>query len=109
MDNAFFQTLDTTGTSDFRKASVMLAPHALYKRLNDEGIVLDLQGQKYFRLNAVGSRFWEILVDQQRVENVISVLLNEYDVDEMRLLADLRTIIGDLVAAGLVQVTFPSK
>lgn len=49
--------------------------------LNGEKVMMNLDKGKYFALNEVGSRIWEIVHEPITVEEVIDILLQEYDVD----------------------------
>lgn len=48
--------------------------------LNGEKVMMDLDRGKYFALNEVGSRIWEIINTPTTVEEIINILLLEYDV-----------------------------
>ena len=49
--------------------------------LNGEKVMMNLDIGKYFALNSVGSRIWEIIDEPITVQGVIDMLLQEYDVD----------------------------
>ncbi|MGI8801074.1 MAG: PqqD family protein [Solirubrobacteraceae bacterium] len=67
-------------------------------------VMLDLDAERYYRLDSVGSRMWELLSEFGDVESVHARLLAEYDVDASELRQDLEDFVTRLVAAGLVQV-----
>lgn len=50
--------------------------------LNGEKVMMNLDKGKYFALNLVGSRIWEIIKDEICVKDIINILLKVYDVDK---------------------------
>lgn len=76
---------------------------AVYKRLDDdEAVLLDLRTQRYYGLDAVGARIWELLADDGRVDAVLERLLEEFEVDEAMLRADVERFLDELSREGLV-------
>lgn len=49
--------------------------------MDEEKVMMDLEKGKYFALNDIGSRIWELIGTPQTVGGIISKLLDEYDVD----------------------------
>ena len=78
------------------------SPEALSQAVAGETVMLDLRSEKYFGLNSVGTRVWELLQETDDVARIRERLLTEYDVDAARLDADLDDLLGRLLAAGLV-------
>ncbi len=76
----------------------------LYQELDGESVMLNYESEKYFHLNDVGTRIWQLLGESGDTETALKRLLAEYDVDEATLRRDLADIIGRLSAAGLVTV-----
>jgi hypothetical protein len=70
----------------------------------EESIVLvDQRSGMYYGLNEVGSSMWRLLEAKKCGAMIISALLEEYDVDQDRLEADVRSILDDLLKAKLVE------
>jgi len=72
--------------------------------LDDEAVVLSLEGGVYFGLNPVGTRIWRLVQQPRTVREVRDCLVGEYDVDPRRGERDLLAFLGQLVAKGLVTV-----
>jgi hypothetical protein len=53
----------------------------LFSELNDEVVILNLKNGKYYGLNPVGARIWELLQEPVSVEKIERAILSEYDVD----------------------------
>lgn len=49
--------------------------------LNGDKVMMNLQKGKYFALNDVGGRIWDIIYKPVMVKDIINTLLNEYEVD----------------------------
>lgn len=50
--------------------------------LNGEKVMMNLNKGKYFALNLVGSRIWDLIKDEICVKDIVKILLVEYDVDK---------------------------
>lgn len=49
--------------------------------LNGDIVMMDLEKGKYFSLNGVGSRIWNLVEEPVEVSKIIDSLLEEYDID----------------------------
>lgn len=49
--------------------------------LNGEIVMMDLEKGRYFSLNGVGSRIWEIIESPIEINKIVDCLLEEYDVN----------------------------
>ena len=87
---------------------VEISPEALFQELEGETVLLNLQNERYYGLDDVGTRMWQLLAENGDVAAALAQLLKEYDVDAARLEADLATLIGRLAEAGLLTVTAPA-
>ena len=83
-------------------ARVTVSPEILFQDIADEVVLLNPQNEHYYGLDAVGARAWHLLKDQTDPSQVLSQLLNEYDVEECVLRRDLGRLLQELAAGGLV-------
>lgn len=81
---------------------LIISDQVLKQRLDDEIILLDLESGRYFGLQAVGVRAWELLTESGDTEAVFAALLAEYAVDAAVLRQDLDELWQGLIEAGLV-------
>jgi hypothetical protein len=86
---------------------VDISPEALFQELEGETVLLNLQSERYYGLDDVGTRMWQLLAEDGDVGAAYQQLLQEYNVEAARLEADLATLIGRLAEAGLLTVTAP--
>lgn len=80
------------------------SPDALIQPTGSEAIVLDIASERYFGLNAVGTRLWALLASDPHLEQAHRRLLDEYDVAPEQLEDDLIAVVGQLADAGLVTI-----
>jgi hypothetical protein len=87
----------------------MTVPETVVVRaVGDEVVLLDLAAGEYFGLDAVGARVWELLDCGKSLEEVVTVLLDEFDVTEIQLRADVIALVCELVSRGLLERLLPS-
>lgn len=79
-----------------------VSPRVLCQEVAGEAVLLDLDSEKYFGLNAVGLRVWQLLQRGDDVGAIFEVLAAEYAVAPATLAADLEDLMRRLRQAGLV-------
>lgn len=77
------------------------------RRFDDEIVVLHLAAGIYFSLDAVGAIVWDNFAAGKTPEEVVAAVVADYDVDEMRARADVRRLLEELLAAGLLERRSP--
>jgi hypothetical protein len=71
-------------------------------RLHDELVMMDLDKGKYFSLNLVATRIWELLESPSDIDQLCGVLSGEYDVDPAQCRRETEEVLGEMVKLGLV-------
>jgi hypothetical protein len=79
-----------------------LSETTMTTRIEDETVLLDSAGGKYFGLNGIGTRMLEILLETGDIEPTIDRLILEYSVESKQLRSDLETFVEDLVQRGIL-------
>jgi hypothetical protein len=79
-----------------------ISENALAQELNGEVVILNIESETYYSLNAVGSRIWLLLSSLENVKALIEQLLQVYVVDEVRFHADVTAFVEKLVEEGLL-------
>ena len=74
----------------------------LFQKLGQDAVLLNLPTERYFGLDPVGARLWQVLAETHCLETAIQTLLREYAVDEARLRLDIQELVENLVAKGLL-------
>ena len=74
----------------------------LISHLQEESVILNLESERYFGLDDVGTRFLTVLTSSESIESAYETLRDEYDVDPHALRDDLRKLVEKLIDQGLL-------
>ena len=83
---------------------VRVPEDVLISNLQDEAVILNLNSERYFGLDNVGTRMLTVLSISNSIEAAYELLLTEYDVDPHLLRRDLISLIANLVEQGLLTI-----
>ncbi len=86
------------------ESRIRIEKDVLFREIGGEAVILNLQTGKYFGLDEVGTRMWQLLAERGAVEPVVQALVAEYAVTEAQLRQDLLALIEKLAANQLVQI-----
>jgi hypothetical protein len=75
----------------------------LLQELGGEAVLLDLGGGRYYGLDEVGLRIYQLITSSHSISETCDVLLQEFDVQPMQLRGDLEGLLTDLLKAGLLE------
>ena len=81
---------------------VTVPDDVLISNLQDESVILNLDSERYYGLDDVGTRFVSVLTTSDSIETAYERLRNEYDVDPQDLRNDLLALIESLLDQGLL-------
>ena len=84
---------------------VRVPDDVLVSRLQEESVILNLDSERYYGLDDVGTRILSVLTNSDSIEAAYQSLLAEYEVDESVLRQDLLALVESLVQQGIVQVS----
>ena len=88
---------------------VRVPDDVLISSLEEELVILNLDSERYFGLNNVGTRFLSVLTTSDSIEDAYKSLLSEYNVDSEVLRQDLTALIENLIEKGIVQINHRSE
>jgi hypothetical protein len=74
-------------------------------RLLDEMVMMDIDKGKYFSLNPVATRIWDLLEKPMSIDELCVVLMKEYEVDREQCLREVKEHLGEMVRLGMVMET----
>jgi hypothetical protein len=86
-------------------ASVVATERQLSTTLADEVIILGLDDSMYYGLSGTGARIWELLQTPHTIDEIVTTITGEFDVDRARVEADLDLLLADLQSRGLIAIT----
>jgi hypothetical protein len=76
----------------------------LVSRLQEESVILNLDSERYFGLDDVGTRVLSVLTSADSIAAAHATLLEEYDVDGQELRQDLLALVESLLQQGIIEV-----
>lgn len=77
----------------------------LISNVQEESVILNLDNERYYGLDDVGTQFLSILTSSDSIEAAYERLLTEYAVDSEVLRHDLITLVERLVDHGVVKIS----
>ena len=83
---------------------VSIPDHVMFRELEGESVILDLDSESYFGLNQVGTRAWQVLAEGGPIQDAYDALLAEFEVDAETLRADLLELVDDLAGRHLLEI-----
>jgi hypothetical protein len=83
--------------------SVRLAEDVVFRELEGETVILNLESGTYFGLDPVGTRIWQLCQEHGSLRLVWQVMQDEFEASADDLQADLLSFIDELSAKGLVR------
>ncbi|WP_456428747.1 PqqD family protein [Nitratifractor sp.] len=85
---------------DFSK-KVEFSDKLFVQEVDGELVLLDMQSENYFGLDATASDIWRILQEGKTLDETVNALLEIYDVDAETLRKDLSNFVSQLQEQGL--------
>ncbi len=85
-------------------ALVTVPADVILQELGDEIVLANLETGVYFALNEVAARTWTLLRDAPSIDAVIASLLEEYEIDEATLRADVQALLQQFEEHGLMSL-----
>ncbi|MFI5178473.1 MAG: PqqD family protein [Vicinamibacterales bacterium] len=82
--------------------AVRVPEDVIFRELDGEAVILNLDTGMYFGVDAVGTRMWQLLEARASLREVWVALQAEYDAAPDRLERDLLDFVDGLCAKGLV-------
>lgn len=83
---------------------VKIPDDVLISKLQAESVILNLDSERYYGLDDVGTRFLSALTTSESIEAAYETLAREYDVDPRTLRQDLLELVQNLHDQGLIQI-----
>jgi hypothetical protein len=83
---------------------VRVPDDVLISRLQEESVILNLDSERYYGLDDIGTRMLSVLSTSESIEAAYESLRDEYDVDGQVLRQDLLALVENLLQKGIVTV-----
>jgi hypothetical protein len=88
-------------SSDSVQRGPRVAESVVFRELDGEAVILNLDTGTYFGLDEVGTRIWQRLDRGDPVDAVVAALVEEFEVAPETARADVDRLIAQLVDKGL--------
>ena len=85
-------------------STVTIPEGVVFRDLDGEAVVLNLDSGIYFGLDEVGTRIWRLAGEHSSLRLVLELLQAEYDVPASTLERDLLDFVDQLATKGLVNI-----
>jgi hypothetical protein len=72
------------------------------RKVGDSAVLVRLETNRIYELNATGARIWELLTQRQSRDEIIDALEREFAADRRELTAAFDELIASLRAEGLI-------
>lgn len=73
-----------------------LAPDVIFRALGDGAVLVDLDGNRIFELNATGAQVWSRLADGQDLPAIVDALVAEFEVASDVAAHEVSTLVAEL-------------
>jgi hypothetical protein len=83
---------------------VVVPAHVMVRFLDNESVFLNLDTERYFGLDQIGTRMWTVITSFPNIEAAYQQLLSEFDVEAETLRSDLVDLLEKLLENNLLQV-----
>lgn len=77
-------------------------PDVLWRRLDDEVVLMQLKTDRMFTLNRTGARFWELTAEGLPLDEISERMLHEFKVAPEQLALEVEQILELLIAEQLL-------
>lgn len=86
-----------------QRNDIRLKNGLLFRRIVDEGLLLDIENDVGYRLNRVGTHILQLLQEGSTGEELAARLCTEFDIDEQRCSLEIHEFLQQLDSAGLLR------
>ena len=86
------------------ESKITIPPDVIFRDLDGEAVILNLETGQYYGLDEVGTRLWNLLAEHGQAQLAYQTLLQEYDVSEEQLEQDILALLDKLSFHGLARI-----
>jgi hypothetical protein len=82
--------------------SVRASDATVFRELDGEAVLLQLDEGMYYGLDPVGTRLWQLMLEHGSLQRVFDAAIEEFEVTPANLRRDLSALVSDLVSRKLL-------
>jgi hypothetical protein len=86
-----------------RHKNYKLKADVVFQPMDDSAIIVSLNSEDIFKLNATGTQIVSLIVKDKSFEEIITVLKVSYIIAAVDLIKEVNELIDDLFSAGLIE------
>ncbi len=86
------------------KTTVVVAEDIISCELEGEAAILNMSDGTYYGLNPIGSKIWNWIQKPTKLDEIVTLVMKEYEVDTEICQIDVQKLINDLLSHGLVKL-----
>lgn len=88
---------------------IIAASDQISSDVDGEAVILSLTNGVYYGLDEVGARIWGFMQEPVSITSLVELLLEKYDVDARQCEHDVRALLAELYAVGLISSIQPDQ
>jgi len=69
------------------------AKYVAWRKVSDEAVILDMDTAVYYSLPDTGARIWELIGQGKSLQEIIQIMVEEYDATEREVRKDVEELI----------------
>jgi Coenzyme PQQ synthesis protein D (PqqD) len=81
-----------------------MRPHdeVVWRRLEDEVVIVHVNTNRIYKLNSTAARFWELLAEGRDRDSAERALMEEFEVEAAEVRRETDLLVAELAAEGLL-------
>lgn len=83
---------------------VKRTPEMVYSKLDGEVVMMSVENGEYYGLNEIGSAIWDKIEKEIKVDELVKLLMEEYDVERSECEADTLEFLNEMLVKKLVVI-----
>jgi hypothetical protein len=87
-----------------KDSTVMVMDNVVSCDLDGEAAILNMDDGVYYGLDPIGAKIWNFIQKPILIDDVVELILNEYDVEPEHCREDILELIVELMNNGLVEI-----
>ncbi len=84
------------------KTTIKRNPELVSTDVDGEKVMMSIENGEYFGLDSVGSRIWELIENPIKVEELVNLLIDEFDVSKEKCEIDTIEFLNELMEKKLL-------
>ena len=82
---------------------VEIDPDVIFRRVDDELVLVKIASNEIFALNPTGGRIWESLSEGSDIDRTVELLLETYDAPEEEVRLEVESFVAELRRQGFIR------